>query len=52
MFLLQFAAGWRCSEVTGLQDSDVTFTKKDFVLSLGASKADQDGNEGRVVNVD
>lgn len=52
MFLTQFAAGWRCGEVTGLQLSDVRFTRKGFILKLGASKSDQDGSEGRVVGIE
>jgi site-specific recombinase XerD len=51
MFLLQFAAGWRCSEVVGLQLEDVRFTRKGFVVSLGASKTDQAGHEGRIVGI-
>lgn len=51
MFLLQFAAGWRCSEVAGLQLADIRFTPKGFVARLGASKTDQDGHEGREVGI-
>lgn len=51
MFLLQFAAGWRCGEVTGLQLSDVAFTDKGFIVSLGASKSDQLGRDGREVGI-
>jgi integrase len=52
MFLMQFAAGWRCSEVLGLDLADVRFTKKGFILYLGASKSDQDGSDGRIVGID
>jgi integrase len=51
LFLLQFAAGWRCSEVAGLELADVRFTRSGFVLTLGASKGDQDGREGRIVGI-
>jgi integrase len=52
MILAQFAAGWRCSEIAGLQLSDLRFTKKGYVLTLGASKTDQDGKKGRVAGVE
>ncbi len=52
MILLQFAAGWRCGEVTSLLLDDVQFTRKGFILTLGASKTDQDGSDGRIVGID
>jgi integrase len=52
MILLQFAAGWRCSEVVGLQFNDIEFTDKGFIVTLGASKADQTGKKGREVGIE
>lgn len=52
MILLQFAAGWRCSEVIGLEFADIRFTRKGYLVSLGASKTDQDGSEGRLVGIE
>jgi integrase len=51
MFMLQFAAGWRCSEVAGLKLADIRFTRQGYVVRLGASKTDQDGHEGREVGI-
>jgi site-specific recombinase XerD len=52
MFLLQFAAGWRRSEVVGLDLADIRFTEYGFEVALGASKTDQAGEEGRVVPIE
>lgn len=52
MILMQFAAGWRCSEVTGLDLDDLRFTRQGFVITLGASKTDQDGSDGRIVGIE
>lgn len=52
MFLLQFAAGWRRSELTALDLADIRFTLRGFEVSLGASKTDQTGAEGRVVAIE
>lgn len=51
MFLLQFAAGWRCSEVAALELADVSFVRQGVLLTLGASKSDQDGKEGREAGI-
>jgi integrase len=52
MLLMQFAAGWRCSEVVSVDLADVRFTRKGYIVTLGASKNDQDGREGRVVGIE
>jgi len=46
-----FAAGWRRSEMSSLDLADVDLRPRGVVLTLGASKADQDGSEGRVVGL-
>lgn len=48
MILLGFAAGWRRTEVVGLDLSDVKFVREGMTLWLRASKTDQTG-EGRLV---
>lgn len=52
MILMQFAAGWRCSEIVSVDRADVRFTAKGYIVTLGASKTDQDGSEGRIVGVE
>lgn len=52
MILLQFAAGWRRSEVASLWLRDVGFERRGLVVRLGASKTDQDGGEGREVGIE
>ncbi len=51
MFFMGFAPGWRRSEIVSLDLSDVHFTDQGIMLSLGASKTDQDGSEGRYVGI-
>lgn len=51
MILLQFAAGWRCSEVVSLDLADVRFVPEGMLLWLAKSKTDQQGR-GRAVGVD
>lgn len=50
MILLGFAAGWRRSEIAGLQLSDVKFVRRGVTLWLPSSKTDQIG-EGRSVAI-
>jgi len=52
LILTQFAAGWRREEIASLDRCDVRFMRKGFLLSLGASKTDQDGSEGRIVAIE
>lgn len=52
MLLLQFAAGWRRSEIRSLDKCDVRFTRRGLVVVLGASKTDQSGAEGRIIGID
>jgi integrase len=50
MFLCQFGAGWRESEICALDLADIRFVrsaKPKVILSLGASKMDQTGETGR-----
>lgn len=50
MILVCFAAGWRRSELIGLDRSDVKFVRAGMTLWLRASKTDQTG-EGRLVAI-
>jgi integrase len=49
IFVVGFSAGWRASELTSLELSDISFSRGRLTLTLGASKTDQDGKEGRYV---
>ena len=51
MILLQFACGWRSAEVVSLDLANVRFTSAGLAVTLGASKTDQDGSEGRYVGL-
>jgi len=51
MILLQFAAGWRRSEIVALRRSDVHFVPEGVALWQRSSKTDQTG-KGRLVGID
>lgn len=51
MILLQFAAGWRRSEIVALRYSDVNFVAQGIALWQRSSKTDQTG-EGRLVGIE
>ena len=51
MILLQFAAGWRRSEVVQLQLSDVKFVRQGLTLWLRSSKEDQEA-KGELVGIE
>lgn len=51
MILLQFAAGWRRSEIVALRRGDVHFVAKGMALWQRSSKTDQAG-EGRLVGIE
>jgi integrase len=51
MILLQFAAGWRRSEVVALRHADVHFVPQGVALWQRSSKVDQTG-EGRLVGIE
>lgn len=51
MILLQFAAGWRRSEIVALRRSDVHFVPQGIALWQQSSKTDQSA-EGRLVGIE
>ncbi|MDQ2775694.1 MAG: site-specific integrase [Acidobacteriota bacterium] len=50
MILLNFASGWRRSEITGLEYSDISFVEQGMTLWLRSSKTDQKA-KGRLVGI-
>jgi integrase len=50
ILLLGFASGWRGDELAGLRLRDVEFNEQGVILTLRASKTDQQG-EGRIVGI-
>lgn len=49
IFVVGFSAGWRASELASLELGDISFLRGRLTLTLGASKTDQDGSQGRYV---
>jgi len=51
IFVLGFALGWRRSELSSLDLSDLLVDRRGVVVTLGRSKTDQSGVRGRVVAI-